>query len=162
MSDYIRAAFEFVCEEAHEPKGAYVALMERVPYYGGPEEGGWWGTDTNVVEYQWYSTEEAAARALASVKSLAEQMSKNARRAYGEQCIREMEQCDRRGMDYDSLPEPDGETEYYVILTTDPPGRKPGFPWIQLAQCSDLVRLPLGFDSRRCLSEIRKGGENEA
>lgn len=113
---YIQAAFEKVCSEAKQATGFYVCLMERCPYYGGPEEGGWWGSDTHVLAYQHYDTEEAAEAAKEAVQALAEEMNQTAQREFGERCLREMEFCDARGMDYDELPEPDGENEYYVLM----------------------------------------------
>jgi hypothetical protein len=44
----------------------------------------------------------------------AKEMSEAATRAHGEQCNREMEWCDARGLDYDYLPEPDGPESYFT------------------------------------------------
>lgn len=61
MSDYLAAAFDAVlAAEAKEPEEWYVVLMERVPFYGGPEEGGWWGSDSVVVKYAKFPDEELA------------------------------------------------------------------------------------------------------
>lgn len=122
MSDsYLEHAFHEVCNKAIKCEGCYVALMERVPFYGGPEEGGWWGTDTNVVAYQHFPSEELAHAAADRVRELAEKLSVEAKREYGQQCLREMEWLDARGLDADYLPEPDGEREYYVTVTDELP-----------------------------------------
>lgn len=114
---YIQAAFEQVCSEAKQAKGFYVCLMEKTSRYGGPEEGGWWTHDTHVVAYQYFETEEAAEAAKEAVEKLSVNMNQDAKRRFGEQCLREMEFCDARGMDYDELPEVDGENEYYVLVS---------------------------------------------
>ena len=41
----INEAFFNICREAKPAKSSYVSLYVNVPYYGGPEEGGWWGSD---------------------------------------------------------------------------------------------------------------------
>ena len=114
---YIREAFEKVCSEAKQAEGHFVVLVEEIPYYGGPEEGGWWGRDTDIIAYQWYPTEEQASAAAEEVKKFAKELEANAQREYGEQCLREMEWLDARGLDADYLPEPDGPSEYHVIVS---------------------------------------------
>lgn len=126
MDSYIQAAFETVCTEAKEAKGYYVALMQRSPYYGGPEEGGWWGEDYSVVAYQYFATEEEAEAARVAVVKLADELSEKARAEYGEQCLREMDWCDARGLDADYLPEVDGEEGYYVTMTEGMPQGREG------------------------------------
>ncbi len=113
----IEAAFNRVCEQAKAPECWYVCLMETTPYFGGPEEGGWWGRDTVVAAYQQFPTEELAEAAANEVKKLAAELSTDAKRAFGEQCLREMEWCEQRGLDADYLPEPAGEEEYSVIVS---------------------------------------------
>jgi len=117
---YLQAAFDAVCNEAVTPESWYVSLVERVPYYGGPEEGGWWDCDTQVVAFQVFSTETEAIAAAEAVEKLAKEMSEEAKRAYGEQCLRETEWCEARGLDADWLGEVDGETEYSVVVSEKP------------------------------------------
>jgi hypothetical protein len=126
MDSFIQSAFEKVCSEAKPAQGFYVSLMERVPYYGGPEEGGWWGNDHHIVAYQYFSTEEEAQAAKEAVLTLAEEMSRDARKAYGDQCLREVEWLDARNLDADYLPEPDGPSEYYVTMTEGLPSESRG------------------------------------
>lgn len=113
--NFFQAAFEAVCKEAKPAEGFYVCLMESVPFYGGPEEGGWWGRDTHLVAYQHYPTEEQADAAVKQVEKLAKELSDESRKDFGEQCLREMEWLNARGLDADFLPEPDGESEFYVL-----------------------------------------------
>ena len=116
----IQEAFFDVCRDAKPAESHYVSLYASVPYYGGPEEGGWWGSDTVLIAYECFDTEEAADAAEAKVKELAEQLSQQSKREFGEQCLREMEWLDARGLDADYLPEPDGETNYYVAREASP------------------------------------------
>ena len=126
MTTYIREAFDKVCEDAREPEGAYVCLMERTPFYGGPEEGGWWGCDTDVVEYKWFSTTEEAESVRAKVDELAEEFKAESVRSHGEHCLREMEWLEARGLDADYLPEPDGPSDYYVTVADKVPTGRSG------------------------------------
>lgn len=117
----IKTAFLTVCEQAVPANGMYVSLYLRVPFYGGPEEGGWWGTDTELVAYYHYPSEELAEAALEKIQALADELNKEEKRAWGDRCVREMEWCDDRGVDYDFLPETDGDSEY-VVMTEETPG----------------------------------------
>lgn len=117
MTTYLQDAFDAVCKDAKPAEGWYVSLMETVPYYGGPEEGGWWGSDTHIVAYQFFPTEEQAQAATTKVQRLAEELQDEARKSFGEHCLREMEWLDARGLDADYLPEPDGESKFYVLVS---------------------------------------------
>lgn len=114
---FLQEAFEKVCSEAKPAQGYYVSLMAREPFYGGPEEGGWWGCDTNIIAYQYFPTEEAADAAALAVKTLAVELSQQAQREHGQQCLREMDWLDARGLDADYLREPDGPEDYFVLVS---------------------------------------------
>lgn len=116
----IKEAFFSVCEDAKPAVSSYVSLYVRVPYYGGPEEGGWWGEDHHLVAYKHCNTPDRAKAVRRDVTALAEELSSDARREFGEQCLREMAWLDARGLDADYLPEPDGEVEYYVAEEKSP------------------------------------------
>ena len=118
---HIQDAFDEVCTEAVMAEGAYVVLMERVPYYGGPEEGGWWGSDTHIRAYQYFPTLAQAEAARMQVEKLAQLLSADARHSYGQQCLREVEWCDARGLDADYPREPDGESSFYVLVSSELP-----------------------------------------
>ena len=100
--------------------------MESVPYYGGPEEGGWWGSDTQIVAYQHFQTEEQAELAKEKVKELAKELKEEAQRNFGNKCLFEMDWLEQRGLDSDFLPEVDGESEYYVIVSEGLPEESRG------------------------------------
>ena len=114
--DYLRDSFHQVCSEAKTAGLWYVVLFENRPFYGGPEEGGWWGNDRILVAYQCYDTEEMAEAAKDKVMELAADLTAESRRAEGELCLHQMEFLDARGLDADFLPENDGESEFYVTV----------------------------------------------
>ena len=112
----LRDAFFTACKDATPAASWFVSLYVNNPYYGGPEEGGWWGSDTSLVATQEYSTEADAHLAKLHVEKLAEQATDDATRAYGERCLAECEWLDARGLDDNFLPEVDGSTEYWVAV----------------------------------------------
>ena len=120
MSDdtYIREAFEETVKDAVQAEDSqiFLCLYAEIPFYGGPEEGGWWGADVELISHKRYPTEDQAQAALKKVTSLAESLSQNAHRQYGEQCLRDMDWLDQRGLEADYLPEPDGPTKFYTVL----------------------------------------------
>lgn len=123
---YLQQAFEAVCKEAKQANGWYVVLMEHERYYGGPEEGGWWGTNDHIVAYQWFETDEAAEAAKKAVEKLARELEEESRKDHGKQCLREMAWLDARGLDADFLPEPDGPNSFSVIISEGLPEEQRG------------------------------------
>ena len=114
MNTYISAAFHAIAPNANTPAPYAVTLYVSLPFYGGAEEGGWYGRDVELVAWNEYPSQMAALRAVAQMAEKAREMSETATRAHGEQCNREMEWCDARGLDYDYLPEPDGPESYFT------------------------------------------------
>ena len=112
----LRDAFFTACKDATPAASWFVSLYVNNPYYGGPEEGGWWGSDTSLVATQEFSTEADANLAQLHVEKLAEQSTNDAKRSYGEQCLAECEWLDARGLDADFLPEVDGHADYWVTI----------------------------------------------
>jgi len=114
---YIQSAFETICANRQRPEGVWLSLYARVPFYGGPEEGGWWGNDTILEATQQFGFTDEAEAARVRVEQLAKDISEQARRDYGKQCNDEIEWCDARGIDHETfLREPDGPTRYFVVL----------------------------------------------
>ena len=112
--DYVRAAFDTICDEAQTATGCFVSLYVTVPFYGGPEEGGWWGHDTYVVASQEFIDMHAADGAKEKAEKLAKELSEESRKDFGNQCLREMAWLEARGLESDYLPEPDGDSRYWV------------------------------------------------
>lgn len=125
---YLKQAFQQAIEESNRKKAGeyYVTLWEVQSYYGGPEEGGWWGHDYVPIEYSVFSTEEEAEAVKMKVQELAKQLSHQAKMAWGKQCQNELDFCDSRGLDYDSLPETNGPDEYSVTVSQEPPSASYG------------------------------------
>jgi hypothetical protein len=117
MPQYLQSAFDAVCKDAKTPETWYVVLMESAQVYAGPWEGGTWVTDTFVQAFQAFPTKEEADAAAAAVEKLAEELSQNSRREHGERCLMEMDWLEDRGLDADFLPEPDGESRFYVVVS---------------------------------------------
>jgi hypothetical protein len=115
MSDAnLQAAFNAVIKDAETPSGCWVSLYANHPFYGGPEEGGWWGSDTVLSATKFYRFTDDAEKAKAKVQKLADELGQCARREYGERCLSESAWLEARGLDDDFLPEPDGPTTYFV------------------------------------------------
>ena len=120
MSDFIKEAFFQVCDKAVPAKQYCVSLYTNVPFHGGPEEGGWWGNDCNLVAYHAYSTEAAAEAAVAQLEQQVADWNKEAKKDFGRQCQAEMDWLNERGLESSFLPEPDGEVEYFVCVEDQP------------------------------------------
>lgn len=126
MSKELVRAFHQTCKQAIKPNAHYLCLMISVPYYGGPEEGGWWGSDEVLVAYQEYPSEELASEAREKVEELVSILNKDACDAFGDHCLQTMEWLDARGLDANFLPEVDGEEHYYLTITDEIPQNQYG------------------------------------
>jgi len=113
-------AFFAVCKDAQPARWHYVSLYAERGYYGGPEEGGWWGSDTELVAYYRCTTAEEAESLKERVQELARSLSANSKRQHGLRCAAECEWLEARGLDADFLPEPDGDCSYWVTTETQP------------------------------------------
>jgi hypothetical protein len=121
MPKYLQEAFNQVCKNVKYPSQHYVVLMESTSFYGGPQEGGWWGHDEIVVAYEECVSEEEAEAKREAIETLAEELTNTARTEFGKQCIREMDWLTARGLDSDFLPEPDGPSKFHVTVTDKVP-----------------------------------------
>lgn len=99
-----------------EAQPVYLSLYIAEPFYGGPEEGGWWGYDVKLLKYRRYPDRTLAERDLATVQKLAERGTHDATMEWGRQCQREVEAAEARGIEAADLPETDGHDEYFVII----------------------------------------------
>jgi len=117
MSAYLKHTFDNLLPDAEKPETWYVCLMQEVPFYGGPEEGGWWGSDTFPVAVKQCFNKREAEQWAERVKATAATMSEEARQRHGQHCSETLDWLDARGLEPDFLPEPDGEESYYVIVS---------------------------------------------
>jgi hypothetical protein len=122
---YLECAFHTVIEDARTPESWFVCLMERTCEYGGPEEGGYWINNHICQAFKEYPTEEAAQTAKEQVVDLAAELSVEARRSYGQMCLRQMDWLEARGLDADWLGEDDGPSEFYVTVCNEVPVYEP-------------------------------------
>lgn len=118
--DSTRQAFFRQCRRAIPADEWYVSLYRVTPFYGGPEEGGWWGEDTRLVATQLASTKDQARQMRRQVRRLAKRLSRRAQREYGDRCLAETEWLDSRGLDDSFLPEVDGEEHFWVAVERRP------------------------------------------
>lgn len=118
---YIYEAFKQVCDQSKPAKTWYVCLCTNQRCYGGAEEGGWWYDRGELLEYQAFNNEDTANEVAEKVRKVAEELSLDSKRQHGEAMLASMEWLDARGLDADYLPEPNGEEEYYVMVTDSLP-----------------------------------------
>ena len=99
-----------------EHRGCYVSLYERSPFYGGPQEGGWWGEDTTLVSTIRCADEAEAYELCERVQLMAKRLTTEAQNEHGRTCLRECEWLEARGLDSDYLGEVDGPNSYFVVV----------------------------------------------
>jgi hypothetical protein len=116
----IKQAFEALCTEAKPAARHYVSLYVTIPFYGGPEEGGWWGRDVELVAYQEVTNDLEAEAISTKVREMAEELSKQAKDNFNRACANECEWLEERNLDADYLPEVDGEENYWVATESIP------------------------------------------
>ncbi len=120
MPSNIIEAFFAALPDATPSKAQYVSLYRETPFYGGPEEGGWWGCDDDLIAYHPVVTEEEAEVIKARIEALAEKLGNEARYEYHRKCRDECVWLDARGLDADFLIETSGPTRYWVATETTP------------------------------------------
>lgn len=115
MTSYMNAAFDVVagCKDCTERS---VSLYERTSKYGGPEEGGWWRHDVVLVKTMRVPSQSAADAAYKRICNLAKAMADDAKQRWSERCSSEVDWCEARGLDADFLPEPDGPSDFFVVI----------------------------------------------
>jgi hypothetical protein len=119
----ISDAFDAALSDVKSPTTWYVCLMLREQYYGGPEEGGWYGYDTTLVRFAQFPSEEAAWDGAEKVKRLAACESSRAHEEFNRMCLRSCDEAEARNEDVDRLPEVGGPDSYRVIVTNQLPAR---------------------------------------
>lgn len=117
----LNEAFFSVVKEAEIARSTFISLYIRTPYYGGPEEGGWWGADCKLVAYHRCQSAIEAEAVLEKVEKLAVELNDESRRDFGRACVAQTAWLEARGLDGDWLPEVGGEATYLVV-TEDWPG----------------------------------------
>jgi hypothetical protein len=120
MSD-IREAFEEALRDATLVQDWHCTLYLTERWYGGAEEGGWWGSTVSAVAHVTYKTEAEAEAALAAVKQLAIAKTKEAKQIHGDVCLQQLDYCEQRGIDDANsvFGEVDGEDSYSVRIENE-------------------------------------------
>ena len=77
----------------------YVVLWKEMQFYGGPEEGGWWGWDSVPESYVVVNTREEAIALAKRIVGLAAELSREAIMEHGRVCIAQLEHCEARGIE---------------------------------------------------------------
>ena len=104
------------CNEAQPPIAVFVSLYYTERFYGGPEEGGWYGSDSRLVASQQFTDADKAQAVVDAMLDNVAQANEDERRRNGEGCLASMAWLDARGLDADFLPPPDGDAKYSVSI----------------------------------------------
>lgn len=115
-SRFVKASFFATCHTPEATEERFVSLYEHTSEYGGPEEGGWWRHSTVLVSTQKCANQFAAEHLLGRINERAKQLTDEARRRWAAHCAAETHWCEQRGLDADYLPEPDGPSEFEVVV----------------------------------------------
>ena len=112
-------AWNEIIEDSEVAQECYLCLYEQVPYYGGPEEGGWWGYLNILKEYCKCSSHEAAEMLSNKLREHCEQLNKESKIADSDDCLRHIERADRRGEDVDDDGY-EGASTYHLTIESIP------------------------------------------
>lgn len=114
----IKESFFSICKDAKPAQSWFVSLYMAEQWYGGPEEGGWWGTTTTRIASQEFTSEEIAEDAKNMAEALAKKLTEKAKHQHGEQCLAELDFCERHGIDdsNDVFGEVGGRTIYSIYV----------------------------------------------
>jgi hypothetical protein len=116
-------AFMSALPSATLAKPHYIVLWKRTPFYGGPEEDGWWGNDEEPVAYHRVSTLEAAEELRKQIEAAAAAQTEEAKREHGDRCLAQLAYCEARGIDDSNsvYGEDHGAESYYVTVQKEVP-----------------------------------------
>lgn len=116
----LQEAWDELTENAETGEECYVSLYRDVSFYGGPEEGGWWGTDSILVEYKFCASRQAAEELVKAMQVKVAELVREDVTAWGEQCLVELDAAAERGIDPEELPEMDGPDGFHVLIESFP------------------------------------------
>lgn len=124
----LKEAFSTAIAEANrkQVQSWYVTLGRIVPYYGGPEEGGWWGEDFVPEEFAVFSTEEEAWAVHDEIRATAAKLTELSKKSFGDRCNAEIEWLEARNLPDDYLPEVDGPDRWCVTVSNEAPEARYG------------------------------------
>lgn len=120
MSDNMMIqAWNEIMEDAEEAEACIVSLYNVERYYGGPEEGGWWGNLYILKEYVRCSNRVAAERLQEKLQQRCIELNKEEEKLDAELCLRHCERAYARGEDVDDYGY-DGPSSYSVFIEKIP------------------------------------------
>lgn len=115
----LRDAYHRVIENAESAGRKYVSLYVRAEYYGGPEEGGWWGHDSILESYVEVSNMDMAERIYNDVYAEVERMNAERKADHNAALSRQCDEAWNRGEDLDDVGYA-GPDEYFVVIESVP------------------------------------------
>lgn len=117
----IQQAFNEILEDVQPAQVFFVSLYSVYRWYGGAEEGGWWGNTVSLVAHKEFRREDEAKQALAAIEALAKEKSHEAKQAHYRLCEAQLDYCEQRGIDDANsvFGEVDGADEYHVQIETE-------------------------------------------
>jgi len=120
MTDNIMIeAWNEIMADAQEAEECIVSMYSIEPYYGGPEEGGWWGNLLILKEFVRCTTRNAAEKLQEKLQSRCEEMSREEKTFDYEECLRVCVRAYARGEDVDDHGY-DGPSSYTVLIEKFP------------------------------------------
>ena len=124
----ITQAFDSVCASAVQREVVYLVLYRRVEFYGGPEEGGWYGHDEFVEAYQQFPSRHAAEAARVAVEAMATRLTQEAADERNRAALRACEQAEARGEELDGPDDPywTRGDEFVVVVQAELPSDSRG------------------------------------
>lgn len=119
MSGIYSAYFD-VCKTAVKVTNErwFVSLYIKAPFYGGPEEGGWWGCDRVLVASYEVASDVMAQTVYEKIASWVSETNDDAKREHGEVNLQLSINAEQKGYDSpeDLYGNDDGPDEYYVCI----------------------------------------------
>jgi hypothetical protein len=112
-------AWNEIMENAQKAEECVVSMYSVEPYYGGPEEGGWWGNLFILNEYVRCSNRDAAEKLQQKLQERCEELNKEEQQQDSEYCLRYCERAWSRGEDVDDYGY-DGPSTYHVLIEKFP------------------------------------------
>jgi hypothetical protein len=95
----------------------WVSLYAIEPFYGGPEEGGWWGKDQRLVWWKAYSNKHEAEQTMRKIEAFIKMFNSIERTNWYIQCEKELDIADAIGMNVNRLfGETSGPMEYECFV----------------------------------------------
>jgi hypothetical protein len=113
---HVEDAFYKICVGAEPARSSYVSLYRVAREYIGPEEGGRYSNDHELVSYFEAVNSVAAQKIYEQVQTYAKQLSVAAKLDWARTCRNSLEEAELRGIDPDELPEVDDADEFYVVV----------------------------------------------